>query len=625
MPPTFRPIVKLIQAGGVEGPLFGRAVIGPARGRLAAFFQTDARSARVKRWQDVQQQQPFTARQFHNSTRVKNPYPPPPPSPSAKPKQGNAAPLLGVIFGASALAFIGTSLIPQKEVDEQEHHIEEVTPVDITNADDTQRFRLAEVTKHNRDADSKWIIRETGVYDITDFIEQHPGGEVILRACGGSVDPFWKLFAIHQKQQVYDILNEFYIGEIDEQDLDEAGHVNWNVLGDDARNQIVDDPFKHEPERDPSLIVHTDKPCNAETPGNLLTDFLTPLKLFFVRHHLWVPQAHESPQSITIELSDGEEKSYSLGDLKAKFKEHTITVTLQCSGNRRSHMSQQASLGPTSGLQWGIGAIGTAEFSGVRLRDVLKDAGYCVDGDCPAPKQAETDDCDKHVHFASPSDTYAVSIPLQTALNSQADVLLAWDMNGEPINRDHGGPIRAIVPGTTAARSVKWLGKVSISCDESPSQWQQRDYKCFGPNKKQKEVSDQDWAEAQAMQETPVQSAITNVIKANGDNKTTVQGFAYSGGGRGIVRVDVSADGGKTWKQAELQRDQAKGSRRWAWTMWSIQWPKDEIKTDQQVEFVVKAVDDSYNTQPETFEGTWNFRGLCANAWNRKIVPVEGL
>lgn len=447
---------------------------------------------------------------------------------------------------------------------------------------------------------------------------------MILRACGGSVDPYWKIFAIHQKQEVYDILNEFYIGDIDERDLNSEGKPDWNVLGKEAQNHIVDDPFKHDPERDSSLVFRTEKPCNAETPGNLLIDFLTPLKLFFVRNHLWVPQTHESPQSLTIELSDGEERTYNVSDLRSKFKEHTITVTLQCAGNRRSHMSKAAP-GPTSGLQWDIGAIGTAEFTGVRLRDVLRDAGYCVDGDCPAPKQAITDECDKHVHFISPGDTYAASIPLQTAINPQADVLLAWNMNGEPINRDHGGPIRAIVPGTTAARSVKWLGKVSISCDESPSQWQQRDYKCFGPNVKQSQISNADWEEAQAIQETPVQSAITNIKKANGNNKTTVQGFAFSGGGRGIVRVDVSADGGKTWKQAELHNDHAKGSRRWAWTLWSIEWPKDELKVEQETEFVVKAVDDAYNTQPESFDSSWNFRGLCANAWYRKAVSAEDL
>ena len=417
------------------------------------------------------------------------------------------------------------------------------------------------------------------------------------------------------------MLKDFYIGEIDERDLDNNGHINWNVLGKDAANHVVDDPFKHDPERDESLIFRTAKPCNAETPGNLLTDFLTPLRLFFVRNHLWVPQTHESPQSLTIELSDGEEKTYSVDELKQKFKEHTITATLQCAGNRRSHMSKAAP-GPTSGLQWDVGAIGNAEFTGVRLRDVLRDSGYGVEDDCPAPKQCDSKDSDKHIHFISPGDTYAASIPLQTALNPQADVLLAWNMNGEPINRDHGGPLRAIVPGTTAARSVKWLGRISISCDESSSQWQQRDYKCFGPNIKQTDVCGEDWEAAQAIQETPVQSAITNILKANGNNRTTVQGFAFSGGGRAIVRVDVSADGGKTWKQADLIHDKAKGSRRWAWTMWSIDWATDEVKSGQETEFVVKATDEAYNTQPESFDSTWNFRGLCANAWDRRSAPA---
>lgn len=462
------------------------------------------------------------------------------------------------------------------------------------------------------------MLRETGVYDITDFIEQHPGGEIILRACGGSVDPYWKMIAVHQKQEVFDILNEYYIGEIDDKDLDKDGNINWEVLGDDAAKFVVDDPFKYDPERDSALIFQSQKPCNAETPANLLTDFITPIRLFFVRNHLWVPQQHELPQELTIEFSDGEEKTYSFDDLKKNFKEHTITTTLQCAGNRRAHMSQ-GSLGKTSGLQWDVGAIGTAEFTGCRLRDVMKDAGYDVDNEIASPRQVEDEDADAHIHFTSPGDTYAASIPLATGLNPQADVILAWKMNGEPINRDHGGPLRAIVPGTTAARSVKWLGKITIDSEEVESQWQKRDYKCFGPNVKQAEVTQDDWDEAQAIQETPVQSIITHILKPeqDGADHTTVQGVAFSGGGRSIVRVDVSADGGKSWKQAELQQDKPKGAKRWAWTMWKVGWSEDEVKPGKEAEFVVKATDDAYNTQPQSFDSSWNFRGLCANAWHR--------
>ena len=490
---------------------------------------------------------------------------------------------------------------------------------ELTGFIDNQKIRLSELPQHGRDADTKWVVCETSVYDITDFIESHPGGEVILRACGGTIDPYWKLFTIHQKPEVRDILNEMYIGDVDDRDLDSAGQVNWKLL--EGAGLDIGDPFKDDPERDPSLVVHTAKPCNAETPGSLLSDFLTPLHLFFVRNHLWVPQIDPSSHELTIELSNGDEKSYSLADLKEKFREHTVTVTLQCAGNRRAHMSQSAG-GKTAGLQWDFGAIGTAEFTGVRLRDVLIDSGYDVNAACEkCPNTLADPDTDQHVQFIAPGDTYAASVPLPTALNPAADVILAWNMNGEPMPRDHGGPLRAVVPGIVAARSVKWVGRISISNEEAQSQWQKRDYKCFGPNVRATEVSAQDWDDAQSIQETPVQSAITKVFPQQSKN-VTVEGFAYSGGGRAIVRVDVSADGGRTWKQADLRQDNSKGTRRWSWTLWNIEWPQDDLPQDQKPEFVVKAVDDSYNCQPKDFESIWNFRGLLGCAWHRVPATV---
>lgn len=192
-------------------------------------------------------------------------------------------------------------------------------------------YRLAEVAKHDQDAESQWIVKGTNVYDITDFVAAHPGGKVILRACGGSIDPYWKLFTIHNKPEVQQILDDFYIGEIDPQDLDADGKIDWSILGNDSN--AIEDPFKDDPERDADLIVQTAKPCNAETPGKLLVDFLTPLRLFFVRNHLWVPRIDPEEHQLQIELSDGEELSYSIEDLKKRFSQHTVTVTLQVSEN----------------------------------------------------------------------------------------------------------------------------------------------------------------------------------------------------------------------------------------------------------------------------------------------------
>ncbi|KAI9838413.1 MAG: hypothetical protein M1837_002496 [Sclerophora amabilis] len=465
-------------------------------------------------------------------------------------------------------------------------------------------FRLSEVRQHDGKAERVWVLRGTKVYDITEWVAGHPGGDVILRAGGGSVDPFWRIFSIHHKQDVYDILDQYLIGQVDPVDLVDGG----------VPQEDLEDPFSQDPERDPRLRVHTDRPCNAETPSSELTDFLTSNAMFYVRNHLWVPVDGEDKHELNIELSDGTEKTYSLKELRAKFKEHTVTVTLQCSGNRRKHMTVNAR--STNGLQWEVGAIGTADWTGVRLRDVLADVGLEVD---------ELPEDVKHVHFVG-SEAYGASIPAETAVDRRGDVLLAYKMNGETLPRDHGYPLRVVVPGTVAARSVKWVSRISTSDEESTSQWQRRDYKCFGPN----EGSKPDWDKAKSIQELPVQSAITSVtgvcthsnsphdrklVEAYGleEDSVVLQGYAVSGGGREIARVDISLDDGHTWRQAEILADEAKGSKHWTWKRWKCIVQKRDVSTG----YLVKAVDDSYNTQPETHAHTYNFRGNLATAWHR--------
>jgi cytochrome b involved in lipid metabolism len=128
-----------------------------------------------------------------------------------------------------------------------------------------RKIRLAEVRQHGRSAESLWVVRGTRVYDITEWIPNHPGGEVILRAVGGVIDSYWNIFSIHQKQDVVDVLEQYYIGDLDEVDL-----INGRVPQDD-----VEDPFEHDPKRDPSLRVLSERPCNAETPRDSLKEFIT--------------------------------------------------------------------------------------------------------------------------------------------------------------------------------------------------------------------------------------------------------------------------------------------------------------------------------------------------------------
>ncbi|KAM7191707.1 mitochondrial sulfite oxidase [Naviculisporaceae sp. PSN 640] len=656
---------------------------------------------------------PCAARPLHTTSLLRTPNPNTSQrteGSSSNTKSARVAPLSLILGGgilASAIAIV------QHHHDEDQHfpssnHYDTPSPLPSNDNRDPSlpRFRLSSIrAEHGPDSPNPWVTHQDKVYDITDWVAAHPGGDVILRAAGGSIEPYWKIFSIHNSAHVKEILDQYLIGYIDLADLDIDGK---------PALETIEDPFQADPVRDSRFIVHTDKPRNAEPPNEeLLKEFKTPNEMFYIRNHMWVPVVDEKradeEYALTVELPDGETKRYTLGELKAKFPTHKVTAVLQCSGNRRNDMTRHA--GKTNGLQWGVGAIGNAEWEGVRLSDVLVDAGLVVADLRDATKASTSSSNGKgkggedarllHVQLSG-LEAYGSSIPLTKALDPTGDVLLAFGMNGKPLPRDHGFPIRAIVPGTVAARSVKWLSKIVIADEESPSQWQRRDYKSFGPN----EGANPDWDRAKAIQEMPVTSAITGVwvgecvrkgkapswAKKGGssgvvdvaavesvigyssprsaDRQTSssettpcpeqtppaepvaIQGYAYSGGGRGIARVDVSLDGGKTWDQAELVDDcsappngesQCYGNKNWSWTRWRYtgQLPvlpipppaaaalstgsdndNEQDKKKYCTTLVVKATDEAYNAQPETHKGIYNVRGNLATAWHRvRICP----
>ena len=505
--------------------------------------------------------------------------------------------------GTSTLKFLTGAAVFAAFIAAANFHPSIIHAASSSSSSPPQRtFRLSEVREHGCNATEKWVTKGTKVYDITDWIAGHPGGEVILRAVGGAIDQYWNIFTIHNKQEVYDILEGFYIGDVDPQDL-----VNGKVP-----IEHIDDPFMHDPKRDERLVVLSDRPFNAETPQRSLNTFVTPTETFYVRHHMWVPEVDPVKQKLVVELPDGEKMQYSLSDLQQKFKPVRITATMQCSGNRRGHMTEKSR--STNGLQWSSGAISNGIWTGVRLRDVLQDAGFPI---------SDVPDEVKHVQFMG-AEAYGASIPIGKAVDKHGDVILAYALNDQPLTADHGYPLRVVVPGNVAARSVKWLSRISLSEEESQSQWQQRDYKCFGPN-----VSgNPDWTTAPAIQELPVQSAITflrtirvdcqsdrRLLQLYGleEDSVAVEGYAFSGGGRRIIRVDVSANGGKTWQQAELLPDEGHGAKAWAWQRWRWILPRTQVGKC----FVVKAVDEAYNTQPGEYEANWNFRGNLTQAWHR--------
>ncbi|WAR04452.1 SUOX-like protein [Mya arenaria] len=461
-------------------------------------------------------------------------------------------------------------------------------------------YSLADVSKHKTSADGIWVTYKNGVYDISDYVKNHPGGNKILLASGGDIGPYWDMYGAHKQEEIFEMLEGMRIGNIVE--------VEQRKQGDTT------DPYSNDPKRHPALIPSSVKPFNAEPPVSLLMqDYLTPNNLFFVRNHLPVPDVNLEKFRLDIEgIGASGKKVLTLPALKTVFKKKTVTTSLQCAGNRRSDMVK---IKPVKGLNWGTAAISTAEWSGASLDDVLKYCGIDLD----------KVDCD-HVQFEGmdrgpDGTTYGASIPIEMARMLKNDIVVAYQMNGVDIPRDHGFPLRIIIPGVVGARQVKWLNKIVLSKDESSSHWQQRDYKGFNSSVDWHNV---DFSKSEAIQFLPVQSAICEPVdgQALDDNEeVTVRGYAWSGGGRGIFRVDVSADGGKTWITADIQPSNQSQYKAWAWVFWEATVPLPQGSSGK-VELVCKACDSQYNVQPESVEGIWNLRGCLSNAWHRISVSI---
>ncbi|XP_006815733.1 sulfite oxidase-like [Saccoglossus kowalevskii] len=467
-------------------------------------------------------------------------------------------------------------------------------------------YTATEVARHDDPNRGIWMTYKDAVYDVTEFITAHPGGDRIMMAAGGGLEPFWEVFEIHQNAKVFEQLELYRIGN-----LAKEGRKEYTP---DPNNPFANDPLRH-----PAIIPSSKRPFNGEPPSDLLIEkFSTPQQLFYVRNHLPVPDIDPNNYSLEVTFEDDDEGTveFSLKDLK-KFRKSSVTATLQCAGNRRSEMNEYKTV---KGLSWKQSAIGNATFTGVKLRDVLMFVGF---------KESDPSYKGKHVQFEGldidpfTSEQYGASIPLVKALDPEGDVLLAWEMNGEPLTRDHGFPVRVVVPGFVGARNVKWLGRITISDEESQSHWQQNDYKGFSP---EVTLETADYSKQAPIQEYPVQSAVC--VPVNGstisskDEEITVKGYAWSGGGRGIFRVDVSLDGGKTWFEALLKQEKRTFNRNWAWTIWHVTLPIPK-NHNGELDIVCKAVDSAYNVQPNTFHGHWNFRGVLANAWSHSQVKIE--
>lgn len=461
-------------------------------------------------------------------------------------------------------------------------------------------LKREDVAKHVTKEEGIWVTYKDGVYDITEFIINHPGGvDKIMLAAGKAIDPFWRVYQQHvSRDNATKLLERMQVGVLDPKDVPPP------VTGPD--------PYASDPDRHPGLLFHNTKPCNAELPVTLMMDhWITPNALWFIRHHHPVPTIDESKYKLFVEGVGMKSICLDIEDIRTRFTQTEVTCTIQCGGNRRGEFNK---LEETSGIAWGPGAMSTATFKGVLLRDILTYSGLMT------PRSAEEDGV-RHVIFEA-VDGMQASVPIEKALSPYGDVLLAYEMNGELLPPEHGWPLRAVVPGHVGVRHVKWLSKVRTSDVEATGPWQRGiAYKGFSPSvKSMKDFDEASIEQIQSIQEQPVTSTI--LVPGDGHveefDAVTVRGFAWSGGGRGIIRVDVSADGGATWHTADLQDGaEQHPARAWAWTFFEAEVPLPEGSEGQELEVCCKATDASYNTQPESIESIWNFRGLNNNAWPR--------
>ncbi len=355
----------------------------------------------------------------------------------------------------------------------------------------------------------------------------------------------------------------------------------------------------------PDLIVHSETPYNAEPPlARLRARMTTAQPDFYVRSHGTIPHLDAATHRLSVGGRVATPLDLSMADLRQRFPERTVTAVMQCAGNRRADMQP---VRPTSGDPWAPGAIGNAEWTGVALADVLRAAGAETDA---APHVA-FDACDEVEMPKGGRFTYGASIPMAKAMSPE--VLLAFAMNGEPLAPEHGFPLRVVVPGFAGVRSPKWLAAVTVQHEPSDNHMQQRDYKLVPPDVTEATVN---WEKGLAIYGMPLNSAICEpaphaALKAG---STALRGYAVATA-RDVVRVDVSMDGGRSWKQAELEHD---ADAPWSWTFWTatLDLPKGEH------ELAVRAWDSAGQTQPALPDDTWNFKGYLSAAWHRVHVSA---
>ncbi|MFN4098349.1 MAG: sulfite oxidase [Pararhodobacter sp.] len=372
--------------------------------------------------------------------------------------------------------------------------------------------------------------------------------------------------------------------------------------------QGTDDPaaLLAEAGKDPGLSVIGDRPFVAETPEHLLDDDTTPIEKFFVRQNGIPPDAPADPEAweLTIEGEVDEPLTLTLAELKSRFDEVTFRMVLECGGNGRSFFEPQA-----RGNQWTNGGAGCAEWTGVRLRDVLQAAGVKDSAIYTAHYGVD-------LHLSGDPDREVISrgVPIDKALEEHA--MLVWGMNGEDLPHIHGGPLRLMIPGWPGSASHKWVNRIVL-----------RDVEHDGPGMTGTSYrvpstpmipgQDPEGVTFDILESMPIRSIVSSPANGTslpaGTRELSLRGAAWNGD-TGVAAVHISKDFGATWEEVDL----AEPMNRYDWRRWTA---TTELPADGYYEIWVRATGEDGTAQPH-IAGNWNPQGYGGNPMHRIAVLV---
>lgn len=364
------------------------------------------------------------------------------------------------------------------------------------------------------------------------------------------------------------------------------------------------DPFELF-QKDKEMVVLNDRPWNIEAQAHLLDDRITPNSSMFIRNNGLVPEnINVKDWSLSVDGESAlEPKTYTLTALKSKFKHYTYQLTLECGGNGRSEFNP-----PAKGNQWTVGAVSCAEWTGIRLRDILEDVGIKNDAVYIGYHAV-----DQHLTRDPKKEPISRGAPMTKAL--QDETLLAFQMNGEDIPLVHGYPLRLVAGGWPASVSGKWINRISIRNkvhDGTKMTGDAYRVPCnsVAPGEK---VADADMCIIESM---PVKSLITypkTGAMIREGNRLNIRGHAWAGELE-VSKMEYSIDFGATWQKCTLE----KPVNRLAWQHFSAQvdFPKMGY-----YEIWSRATDAQGTAQPMLIPG-WNPKGYLNNACQRIAIKV---